>query len=60
MLTISRASVYYRPRPVSPSDLALMRRIDELHRDYPFAGAVWCAICWLGQALSVAGCASRR
>lgn len=39
VLNISRSSVYYRPRPVSPSDLALMRRIDELHLDYPFAGA---------------------
>ena len=30
-LTISRASVYYLPRPVSAADLALMRWIDELH-----------------------------
>lgn len=39
MLNLSRSSVYYLPRPVSPGDLALMRRIDELHLDYPFAGA---------------------
>ena len=39
LLDISRSSVYYLPRPVSPGDLALMRRIDELHLDYPFAGA---------------------
>jgi len=38
-LGISRGSVYYRPRPTSSEDLALMRRIDELHLDYPFAGA---------------------
>jgi putative transposase len=38
-LGISRGSVYYLARPVSPDDLALMRRIDELHLDYPFAGA---------------------
>jgi len=38
-LGISRGSVYYQPRPVSMSDLALMRRIDELHLDYPFAGS---------------------
>ena len=38
-LGISRGSVYYLPRCVSPIDLALMRRIDELHLDYPFAGA---------------------
>src|SRR5258706_179136 len=38
LLKLSRSSVYYRPRPVSPADLAIMRRIDELHLDYPFAG----------------------
>ncbi len=38
-LNISRGSVYYRPRPVSASDLALMRRMDELHLDFPFAGS---------------------
>lgn len=38
-LGISRGSVYYKPRPVSDADLALMRRIDELHLLYPFAGA---------------------
>jgi putative transposase len=36
---ISRGSVYYLPRPVSPADLALMRRIDELHLEHPFMGA---------------------
>jgi putative transposase len=38
-LGISRSSVYYKSRPVSASDLALMRRIDELHLNYPFAGS---------------------
>ena len=38
-LEISRGSVYYRPRPVSDADLILMRQIDELHLDYPFAGS---------------------
>ncbi len=38
-LNISRGSVYYQPRPVSAQDLALQRRIDELHLEYPFAGA---------------------
>src|SRR5678816_4181235 len=36
---ISRGSVYYLPQPVSPADLALMRRIDELHLQHPFMGA---------------------
>ena len=39
VLNISRGAVYYKPRPVSPEDLAIMRRIDELHLDYPFAGS---------------------
>lgn len=38
-LNISRGSVYYLPRPASDSDLALMRRIDELHLEFPFAGS---------------------
>src|SRR4051812_17253963 len=44
MLNVSRGSVYYRPRPASAADLALadlalMRRMDELHLDFPFAGS---------------------
>ncbi len=34
-----RSSAYYTPREVSPGDLVLLRRIDELHLDHPFAGA---------------------
>jgi len=39
VLSISRGSVYYRPRAVSTADLAIMRRIDELHLQFPFAGS---------------------
>jgi putative transposase len=39
VLNIGRGCVYYKPRPVSAEDLAIMRRIDELHLDYPFAGS---------------------
>ena len=39
LLGISRGSVYYEPAPVSAADLALMRRLDELHLEFPFAGA---------------------
>jgi putative transposase len=39
LLGISRGSVYYLPKPPSAADLAIMRRIDELHLDYPFAGS---------------------
>ena len=38
-LGISRGSIYYLPRPVSDPDLAIMRRVDELHLLYPFAGS---------------------
>jgi putative transposase len=39
LLDISRSAVYYVPRPISEADLALMRRIDELHLPHPFMGA---------------------
>jgi putative transposase len=39
LLGISRGSVYYEPVAVSAEDLSLMRRIDELHLEFPFAGA---------------------
>jgi putative transposase len=39
VLKISRGSVYYLPRLVSAADCAIMRRMDELHLQYPFAGS---------------------
>jgi putative transposase len=39
VLRISRGSVYYLPRPVSEADQAIMRRLDRLHLEFPFAGA---------------------
>ena len=39
LVGISRGSVYYHPEPVSEVELALMRRIDELHLEHPFAGS---------------------
>ena len=39
LLGISRGAVYYLPRATSAADLDLMRRIDELHLEYPFMGA---------------------
>ncbi|WP_080429976.1 IS3 family transposase [Burkholderia ubonensis] len=35
---IARSSVYYEPQPVSETELKLMRRIDELYLEFPFAG----------------------
>jgi putative transposase len=39
LLRISRGSVYYLPRPVPASELEVMRRLDRLHLEYPFAGS---------------------
>ena len=39
LLDVCRSSLYYQAKPVSPADLWLMRRIDELHLAHPFLGA---------------------
>ena len=39
LLKLSRGSLYYKNRPVTAAALAIMRRIDELHLEYPFAGS---------------------
>jgi putative transposase len=39
LVGMSRSSAYYLPRAFSDADLTLMRRIDELHLEHPFAGA---------------------
>jgi putative transposase len=39
LLDISRGTVYYLPQPVSSADLALMRKLDELHLEHPFMGS---------------------
>jgi putative transposase len=39
LLNLSRSSLYYEPLPVPAAELAIMRRIDALHLDYPFAGS---------------------
>src|SRR3981189_1788810 len=51
VLKISRGSVYYLPRPVSSTDLAIMRHLDRLHLEYPFAGSRM----WRG-LLALQGC----
>ena len=39
VLAIARSSFYYTRREISAADLALMRQIDRLHLEYPFAGS---------------------
>ena len=52
-LGISRGAVYYRPRQVSDADLALMRRIDELHLELPFAGSRMLRDLFAGEGIEV-------
>jgi putative transposase len=39
LLRLSRSGLYYQARPVPPAELAIMRRMDKLHLDHPFAGS---------------------
>src|SRR5450631_8536 len=55
VLRISRGSVYYLPRSVSASDLEVMRRLDRLHLEFPFAGSRM-----LRGLLAAEGCRSGR
>jgi len=38
LLKVSRSTLYYKPKPASDDDLALMRRIDEIYTKWPFYG----------------------
>ena len=50
LLGLSRSTLYYGPRPVPAAELAIMRRIDELHLDYPLPAAGCCATCYAAKA----------
>jgi putative transposase len=50
---LSRSSLYYLPQAVAPADLVAMRRIDELHLDYPFAGSRMLRDLLLGQGVAI-------
>ena len=53
LLKLSRSGLYYRTRPMTPADLAVMRRIDELHLDYPFAGSRMLRDLLRGEGVSI-------
>ncbi len=53
LLQVSRSSVYYEPVGTSPEQLAVMRRIDELHLKYPFYGSRKLAKCLRGEGTDV-------
>jgi len=39
LLSVCRSSYYYEPVPESPLNLRLMRLLDQMHLDHPFAGS---------------------
>jgi putative transposase len=39
LLSVSRASLYYQPRPPHPATVPLYHRIDELYTATPFSGS---------------------
>ena len=39
LVGISRGAVYYHPEPVPEADQLLMKRIDAVHLEHPFAGS---------------------
>src|SRR6202020_1600048 len=53
LLGLNRSTLYYEPRPVPPAELAIMRRIDELHLDYPFAGSRMLRDLLRGEGISI-------
>ena len=59
-LGISRGSEYYLPKTVSAADLAIMRRIDALHMDFPFASSRMLRDLLAAEGIKSAGCTYRR
>jgi putative transposase len=53
VLKLSRSSVYYLSRPLSPATLAIMRRIDELHLEFPFAGSRMLRDFLIGEGIEI-------
>jgi putative transposase len=39
LLSISRRSLYYQPKPPPPEEVAIKHRIDELYTAHPFYGS---------------------
>ena len=54
-LRISRGSVYYLPRPVSATDLEIMRHLDRLHLEFPLPARVCCEASWMPRGTRSAG-----
>src|SRR5689334_14069684 len=39
LLSVSRGSLYYQPRPAHKEEVAIKHRLDELYTEYPFLGS---------------------
>jgi putative transposase len=55
LLRLSRSSLYYEPQPVPTAELAIMRRIDELHLAIRLRAVGCYVICYAARALRLAG-----
>ncbi len=53
LLRLSRSSLYYEAQPVPEAELVIMRRIDALHLDYPFAGSRMLRDLLRGEGVSI-------
>jgi putative transposase len=53
LLRLSRSSLCYEPQPVPEAELTIMRRIDALHLDYPFAGRRMLRDLWRGDGVDI-------
>jgi putative transposase len=53
LLRISRSGLYYEPAPTNPEELALMRRIDELHLERPFYGSRKVSVALRAEGLEI-------
>ena len=60
LLGISRGAVVCLPRPTSPAELDLMRRIDELHLAVPVHARACCAGNCSARTCTSAGATSPR
>ena len=60
LLSLSRSSLYYQPRPISAHELQIKHRLDELYTQHPFLGARKIAEILANEGLSISRHTIRR
>ncbi len=60
LLSISRGSLYYQPRPAREQEVLIKRRLDELYTQYPFLGSRKIVEILAGQKIAVSRHTIRR